>query len=527
MVIIIGRILGQQPNLIYGNEFQNSLKNLNRFVCFRSGGASVNDESMEIKLPPGNVNEENLSQPIAHKQARPWLMPLCVGTGLGIAIALGGIGIITQLPAQQQKAIAKKATAKANPVMTVTVAKVEATRVSRTLNTTGTIAARDLIPVLPQLNGLQIKIIPEDIKEGAYVKKGQVLAILDDSMMQAQISEVRAEVESKQADVGSREANKRSQQANVTSNQAIVKQRKADLAQAQARLEEATKNFQRYQKLAAAGAISQQELDTRAYTLKTATEAVQVAQENIQSAKANVVSAEANTGSATANIDKAKADVRISAAKLTQLQTQLRQTVIRAPISGIIAEKLARVGDVTGVPPQTQIGTVVGGTQKLFSIIRDGRLELQAQVPEIQLPQVEIGAAVEIASDIDKRVRLQGKVREIQPIVNDKRREATVKIDLPLTDLLRPGMFARAAITTDTALAMALPQKAVQSQPDGHVIVFTLSPDDTVRSQKVELGESINTNLVEIKNGLQLGDRIVVEGAAYLKEGDQVRVKSQ
>lgn len=120
-------------------------------------------------------------------------MPLGVGTGLGIAIALGGIGIVTQLPAQQQKAIADKATTTANPVMTVTVATVEATRVSRSLPTTGTIAARDLIPVLPQVNGLQIKIIPENIKEGAYVKQGQVLAILDDSMLQAQISEARAE----------------------------------------------------------------------------------------------------------------------------------------------------------------------------------------------------------------------------------------------------------------------------------------------------------------------------------------------
>lgn len=487
----------------------------------------MNDESMpKIELEQSvKVSEENLSQPTDRKQNRHWLIPLGAGTGLGIAIALGGLGILTQLPAQQQKAVANKVTAKANPVMTVTVATVEAARVSRSLNTTGTITARDLIPVLPQVNGLQIKIIPEDIKEGAYVKKGQVLAILDDSMLQAQISEARAEVESRQADVGSKKANMLSQQASVASNQAVVQQRKADLAQAQARLEEAAKNFQRYQKLATAGAISQQELDARSYTLKTATEAVNVAQENIRIAQANVISAQANTGSASANIYKAKADVRSSVARVTQLHTQLRQTVIRAPISGIIAEKLARIGDVTGVPPQTQVGTIVGGTQKLFSIIRGGRLELQAQVPEIQLPQVEIGASVQIASDIDQRVQLQGRVREIQPIVNDKRREATVKIDIPLTDLLRPGMFARAAITTNTELAMAVPQKAVQSQPDGSVILFTLTKDDLVRSQKVEVGEPINTDLVEIKNGLQLGDRVVVDGAGYLKDGDRVRVK--
>ena len=173
--------------------------------------------------------------------------------------------------------------------------------------------------------------------------------------------------------------------ANTISNQAIVQQRKADLAQAQARLEEAEKNFRRYQKLAVSGGISQQELDTRSYTVKTARETVRLAQENVYSAQANVGSGKANTASAEANINKAKADVRSSIAKVQQLQAQLGQTVVRAPVSGIVAEKLARVGDVTGVPPQTQVGNIIGGTQKLFSIIRDQRLELQAQVPEIQL----------------------------------------------------------------------------------------------------------------------------------------------
>ncbi len=211
---------------------------------------------------------------------------------------------------------------------------------------------------------------------------------------------------------------------------------------------------------------------------------------------------------------------------MQQLETQLGQTVVRSPVAGVIAEKLARVGDVTGVPPQTQVGTVIGGTQKLFSIIRDEKLELQTKVPEIQLNQVKIGAYVQIPSDVDQRVRSQGRVREIQPQVNDQRREATVKIDLPPTTLLKPGMFANAAITTNSGMKIVVPQKAVQSQADSSVIVFTLSSADIVRSQKVELGDPANNDKVEIKSGLQLGDRVVVDGAGYLKDGDKVRVAS-
>ncbi|MEH2062522.1 MAG: efflux RND transporter periplasmic adaptor subunit [Nostoc sp.] len=455
------------------------------------------------------------------KPARVWLKPLFLGAGLGIAIALAAMGILSRLPSRQQSAVADK---KVNPAMTVTIATVETARVVRTLKTTGTVAARDLIPVLPQTNGLQIKSIPENVKEGAFVKKGQVLAVLDNSILQTQINQAKADVESKQADVESKQADLTSKQADLVSSKAIVQQKQADLAQAKARLEEAAKNYQRYQQLADSGTISKQELDTRSYAVKTAREVVNLGQENVRSAEANIGSAQANIGNAQAIINKAKADVRSSGAKVQQLQTQLGQTVVRSPVSGAIAEKLARVGDITGIPPQTQTGTVIGGTQKLFSIIQDEKLELQAKVPETQLNQVKIGASVQITSGVDQGVRSQGRVRDIQPQINDQRREATVKIDLPPTTLLQPGMFASAAITTNSGMRMVVPQKAVQSQADASVIVFILSGENTVRSQKVELGDPANGDKVEIKSGLQLGDRVAVDGAGYLKDGDKVRV---
>lgn len=483
----------------------------------------MSDERVsEVGVEEPVISEDaSFTSQLDKKETRAWLKPLFLGAGLGIAIAFAGMGGLNRLPSGQQSAIADK---KVNPALTVTIATVRTARVVRTLKTTGTVAARDLIPVLPQTNGLQIKSIPENVKEGAFVKKGQVLAVLDDSILQNQISQAKADVESKQADVESKQADLASKQADLASNKAVVQQKQADLAQAKARQEEAVKNYQRYQQLADSGTISRQELDTRSYNVKTAIQVVNLAQENVRSAQANIGSAQANIGNAKAVINKAKADVRSSAAKVQQLQTQLGQTVVRASVSGTIAEKLARVGDVTGVPPQTQVGTVIGGTQKLFSIIQDQKLELQAKVPETQLNQVKIGASVQITSGVDQRVRSQGRVRDIQLQVNDQRREATVKIDLPTTSLLKPGMFASAAITTNSGMRMVVPQKAVQSQSDASVIVFTLSGVDTVRTQRVKLGDPASGDKVEIMSGLQLGDRVVVDGAGYLKDGDKVRV---
>lgn len=398
-------------------------------------------------------------------QRRGWLVPLLVGTGLGIGLT--GLGMTIMNRPTTKPAVTPQSVNLA-PSMSVTIASAELTPVARTLSVTGTVNARDLIPVLPQATGLQIKQILVD--EGDSVKSGQTLAILDSSVLQTQIAQAKAEVES---------------------NRAVVRQRQASLAQSRATLAEANSNYERYRGLAEAGAISRQELETRSTTATTAREAISVAQ---------------------ANIASAEADVRISIARVQQQQTQLNQTIVRAPASGVIAEQTAQVGDVAN------------STQKIFSIIQNGSLELQAKVPATNLNQVKINSPVVVTSDADSRLRLQGNVREIAPLVDPQSREATVRIDLPATALLRPGMFASGAITIANVPGIAIPAKAVLPQSDGSAIAFVLTDGDIVRSQKITVGEVIGKSNVEIVNGLKIGDRVVVAGAGYLKDGDKVQV---
>ena len=411
------------------------------------------------------VEIDIIPTPKPPQRSRGWLVPLLVGTGLGIGLT--GLGMTIMNRPTTKPALTPQSVNLA-PSMSVTIAPAELTPVARTLSVTGTVNARDLIPVLPQATGLQIKQILVD--EGDSVKSGQTLAVLDSSVLQTQIAQAKAEVES---------------------NRAVVRQRQASLAQSRATLAEANSNYQRYKGLADAGAISRQELETRSTTATTAREAISVAQ---------------------ANIASAEADVRISLARVQQQQTQLNQTIVRAPASGVIAEQTAQVGDVAN------------STQKIFSIIQNGSLELQAKVPATNLNQVKINAPVVVTSDADSRLRLQGNVREIAPLVDPQSREATVRIDLPATALLRPGMFASGAITIANVPGIAIPAKAVLPQSDGSAIAFVLTNGDIVRSQKITVGEVIGKSNVEIVNGLKIGDRVVVAGAGYLKDGDKVQV---
>jgi RND family efflux transporter MFP subunit len=490
-------------------------------------------------------------KPFTRRRSRGWLVPLVVGTGLGAAVTFGAGRFVGSRPAAQAPKPAAQTAANTAPAMTVTVAMAESTRVARTLDTSGTVTARELIPVLPQRNGLQIRQIL--VNQGNIVRAGQVMAILDDSELQAQINQAqadlaarkadlesrRADLESRRAAVGSNEATEASNQATVAAREADVQQKQADLAQARVRLEDAQRTLRRNQQLKAAGAISQQVVDTSATAVATATQEVSVAQANVRSAQANVRSAqanvknaqggrsgaEANTRSAEQAVESAQAAVRSNAARVQQLKTQLDQTSVRAPVSGVVAEVRARVGDVTGVAPQGQTGNPnFGGQQAPFTIIRDGALQLEAAVPEVNLSQIKPGASARITSNTDSRLKIEGQVREIDPTINQQTREATVKIDLPPSSLLKPGMFARAAITTSTTLGVAIPNEAVQYKPDRTAVVFMLLGEDTVKEQRVELGEILNGGKVEIKQGLKTGDSVVVKGAGFLKDGDKVKV---
>ncbi len=273
-------------------------------------------EAEKLEPPKAVVVEEETPRRLPRKLQQGWLTPLLLGTGLGIALAVGGVSLLSR-PATQNPKLAQSNQSLPQGI-SVTIAPVESTPIARTLSTTGTVAVRELIAVLPETTGLQIREILVD--EGDVVKAGQVMAVLNNSVLQTQLNQARAEVES---------------------NQALVRQRQAALAQARASLAEAERTLARNQQLANAGAISRQELDIRATTAATAREDVRVAQANLNSAQANV---------------------RSSIARVQQLQTQLEQTLVRAPAGGIVAERNVEIGNVTA------------GTQQLFSIIRGGLL---------------------------------------------------------------------------------------------------------------------------------------------------------
>lgn len=490
-----------------------------------------NTQKPEIKPSEALADEPEPSQ-FKQTASRNWLAGrrgLVAGIGIGVVVTAGAMSLLPIISRSPAPTNPEETTSV--PGQSVTVASVETGTVNRVLEATGTVAAPNLLPILPKVTGLQVQQV--FVEEGDWVKAGQVMAVLDNSVLQAQLSQAQAQLRASQAALRQKQAGVAESQSNLGQKQAGLAQAQADLLQSRAALGEARaklaqtqREYTRYRSLASRGAISRQDLDVRSTAVATAQESVRAAQAQVTSAQAQANSARASVGGTQASIGgaqadtgSAEADVRNNEAKVRQAQTQLAQAQVLAPRSGIVAEKIVRVGDVTS------------GSQKLFSVIQDGSLELQAKVPETQLPEVRVGSPVQIRSDADNLIKLQGRVREIAPLVDPQTRQATIKIDLPASQLLRPGIFLRATIVTGQVQGLTVAARAVLPQANGRTLVYRLEGRDTVRAQTVEVGETLGggdatTAKIEIKSGLNLGDRVVVKGAGYLKNGDRVFVVS-
>lgn len=397
---------------------------------------------------------------------------LLIGVGIGIAIALGGSRLFSgSAPSTEGPPLAESADQVS--AQTVTIAPAQIGLVSEQLTVTGTVEPANLLAVTPQIGGLQIREVL--VREGDRVAAGQPLVILDDAELRTQIQEAQAQIEVAQAQ---------------------QQQQQANLSQARARLVEAEANRDRYQSLVNQGAVSSEEFDRRATQALTAREDV---------------------GVAAASVTSAEANLRSEQSALQRLQTQLDRTTVVAPTAGIVAERPASVGSVSSTST-----TVV-------SLIQGNQLELLAEVPQAQLSQVQVGAPVSVTSSTDPEIQVEGAVQEIQPLVDPETRTANVVIRLPVSDRLRSGMFLTAAIQSGQRSGLTIPATALLPQPDGTVRVYVLGDDATAVARTVEIGARVpgtgeESDRVEILQGLEASEQVIIAGASYVQAGDVVTV---
>lgn len=204
---------------------------------------------------------------------------------------------------------------------------------------------------------------------------------------------------------------------------------------------------------------------------------------------------------------------------VNQLKTQLDKTNVRAPFSGVIDEVISDEGLV-----------VNPGQNQLFRLVNLDNMYVQAAVPENYLSQISKGTSVLVElSAIGKQFK--GTVRQVGNFINPNNRTFQIEIAIPNEEgLLKPNLIATVKLNDYSAEnAIIIPENSIQKNSMGENLVFVFEPetDSTGLAKKipVELGYT-SRDSVEVTQGLQPGDRLIVQGARNLRDNQKVQIQN-
>ncbi len=306
------------------------------------------------------------------------------------------------------------------------------------------------------------------VEEGSRLKKGEILASLENEDLVAARNQ----------------------------NIAQIKEAEAGLNTAQAELVDAELQYKRYKTLVEKELVARQDFDT----------------------------AVARYAKAKAGVASAQAHIKVMQAALANAQAALEYTIIRSPFDGVVTTKYAEVGEV--VAP---FGAAVNARAAVVTMADLQSLMVEADVAESNLDKVKLGQPCEISLDAIPDRRFAGQVHMIVPTADRTKATVLTKVKfLEFDDRILPEMSAKVAFLSrpleagERQARLALPQAALVTR-DGRSYAFLLEGPQ-VRLVQVTVGETMG-DLMEIKGGLKDGDRVVLKPPSGLSDGARVKVK--
>jgi RND family efflux transporter MFP subunit len=356
------------------------------------------------------------------------------------------------------------------PIKTATVVSLSSAGASAgaVLNASGYVTARRRATVSSKVTGKVLEIF---VEEGKAVKKGQVLARLDDSQIRAALDVARAQL--------------------------AASERSA--AEDEAKLKEAQLTLDRMSRLLKDQIVGRAEFDQ----------------------------AEASVESIKARIALAHQQVQVAQSQVRARETDLTDMVVRAPFDGIAISKDAQPGEM--ISPVSAGG---GFTRTgICTIVDMSSLEIEVDVNESYINRVHASQRVEAVLDAYPDWQIPSHV--ITTIPSADRQKATVKVRIAFEALeprILPDMGVKVTFLRDespnaqaqTAPRTIVPKAAIRSV-DGRTVVFVVH-DDRVERRAISVG-SENNGQVEVVSGVSAGERVVTDAPATLKDGDKVKVQ--
>ncbi|MBF0466080.1 MAG: efflux RND transporter periplasmic adaptor subunit [Nitrospirae bacterium] len=334
------------------------------------------------------------------------------------------------------------------------------------LNASGYVVAERKAAVSSKITGRLISI---NVEEGSRIKKGDILARLENDDVIALRDQASANLQ----------------------------ESKNELGIAIAQFKDAQINFGRLKQLSEADFISRSEYDTAQMKYKTA----------------------------AAQKDAAQSKIRASEAALRSAAVNIGYTVIRAPFDAVVLTKNADVGDII-----TPLGATANVKAAVVSIADLGSIMVEVDVSESNIAKVKHGQPCEITLDAIPDKRFSGNVHMIVPTADRTKGAITVKVNFNKKDPeILPEMSAKVAFLSRAVTdSEKLPRTVINSAAisKNRYSVFVISTDGRVKETAIKTGDTFG-DMTEITEGLKVGDKVASSGISKLRDGQKIKIKEK
>ncbi|MEA5535350.1 efflux RND transporter periplasmic adaptor subunit [Crocosphaera sp. XPORK-15E] len=410
-----------------------------------------------------------------------------VGTGLILTSVLifasVGCKFIPQTEAQEEQKAPKKPEI---PAVDVAIARQD--NLKDTVEYIGTTQPVREIALRSQVEG-QLLSLAVDV--GDRVTKGQMLAQLDDGLLQAAVGQAQAEAAAQQSEVIRAEGEVNTAQAEVESAKVALEQAKLDA--------------DRLQQLYEQGAIAKRE--------------VELARTEYRTAQQTLISAQSQVKVRQSGVQVAKGRVIAQESLIKQQQERLSYTRLVSPMTGYVLQRVIETGNL--IQPGSEILRLGDFSQ----------VKVVVPVSELDLAKIKVGQSVKVRLDAFPRDSFVGRVTNISPAADARARQVPIEVILPNpSQKIGSGLLARVNFGQGVSQAVVIPETALKASKEkpvgGRGTIFVVIGDKekgTVRARMVRLGENRDGN-VEVLAGLRPGERFVSRSNRPLQDNDLVRL---
>jgi RND family efflux transporter MFP subunit len=361
--------------------------------------------------------------------------------------------------------------------VSIRATQVEQQSIDRFVRVTGSLTADEKADVAAETAG---RVIGTPVERGTRVTMGTVLVRVSATEADASLREAEANAAQLEARLG------------LVAGQPFESTRVPDVLNARASLDWAEADFNRIKALLDQKVVSRAEYEQRLTQVQAARQQYQAAQNTAQQSYRSLQAARARVDLAR----KSAAD-----------------TVVRAPFTGIVAERLVSTGDY------------VSRGMKVATVVKIDPVRVELTVPEHHLSQVKPGQPVRLTVDAYPGEVFTAKVRFVSPALKADQRALTVEAVAANADgRLKPGLFATALLQQPApAPALLVPAAAVETVA-GTSRVYVISATQTIEERIVTLGEKAGDR-VELATGVKAGERIAANPRGKLADGTRVRIE--